>query len=83
MLGSCEDQGCHYVTGSNANPYCSGQNYHYNCMEKVPPIQAPICTELDVKLDLETDNYGSETSWELKDYGVLVDSGSGHASALI
>lgn len=53
--------------------------------EVAPPPPPPACTAnyvTDVTLSLTTDNYGSETSWTLKDNlnNTVVASGSGYAN---
>jgi len=54
----------------------------------VPPTLQPVtsapvpvsCTDMAVELELLTDNYGGETSWQLKENNSVVQSGSGYLS---
>merc|ERR1719266_1513904 len=51
------------------------------CSGTSSPTAAPVpCSGTLFTMDLLTDNYGSETSWNLKRGGTTITSGSGYAS---
>jgi hypothetical protein len=76
------EKGCGGVSAPSASSYSGGCAFNATLGLTPTPAPTPFSCNLNTfELDLVTDNYGSETSWTLKDSaGTQVASGSGYSS---